>query len=894
MFAALVWLVLAQPGQGLSIDFTQKDQARKWRPAHDIQALEPTVDGLLVQVGGDDPYLIGPRLTPPGGNLPLLGTIRLKSTTGGTGQIFYFTDLNGTTERNSVRFEVPAGKWHTARVRLPALPWGTRFRLDPPGNGDCLFASIHLEARKDIRPPAWPLLPPDAPASDLPHRLASGKTTLRVGKGWDHWQLEQDSRLLARGHRAGLVGHQILRQGKPELEWIPITPESFDTQTDPQGNLITRGTLRDGDGCTWTLERKYCHGSEGSFHFSTRLRVDQPRKLVWLPALMAVAGTRKTDGTIDPDKSQALLAGVEYLENEPSSSQADINGPAHQRRVPDPLKLTMPLMAWHHDKQWVSVSWKENAFWTPLFDTPDRTLKTGGHLLGMILPGADPGARGDGDLFPFAGIPLPANQDILLEATVSAGTNDNVSGAIRHHMEQNPPPKISGAQALADYASLATLGWLESGLAGERGTFRHAVMGNLMGPQPAADAAWMLEWLASNQPGNPLAEWAAEFSAQAWSRVDPPGRFHAMVGHLREPVALFLGDRADLKAGMEQASKRCNQLLGRFEKDGVIRYRGNHPAELARTQPSLEANGLAARVVVDLLQAASASGETALLEKALTKVESLGRYRNTVPRGAQTWEVPLHTPDLLASAHMVEAYRLAFELTGNRQHLNQAMEWAWTGIPFIYLRNPAGGPVGEYATIAVLGATHYEAPVWIGLPVQWCGLVYADAIARLARHDPSGPWNQIASGITLSAMRQVYPKGTARQGLLPDSFSLRSQIRNPADINPGTLQPLAMRLLADTWTYDTIGVPGTAGRAWLVGPGKFQVSGSLDNKLEITFSPWRKAKPSLVLFGGEGWKDLNIQASSESQGPGVIPGSESRAAEVTGATRWQLTRRAPN
>ena len=91
-------------------------------------------------------------------------------------------------------------------------------------------------------------------------------------------------------------------------------------------------------------------------------------------------------------------------------------------------------MAWNHDKQWGSVSCKENAFWSPLFDTPDRTLKTGGHLLGMILPGADPGARGDGDLFPFAGIPLPANQDIMLEATVSAGTNDNVSGAIRHHL----------------------------------------------------------------------------------------------------------------------------------------------------------------------------------------------------------------------------------------------------------------------------------------------------------------------------------------------------------------------------------------------------------------------------------------------------------------------------
>lgn len=894
MLAALVWLVLAQPGQGLTIDFTQKDQARKWRPAHDIQALEPTGDGLLVRVRGDDPYLFGPRITPPGGNQPLLGTIRLKSTTGGTGQVFYFTDLNGTTERNSVRFEVPAGEWHTARIRLPALPWGTRFRLDPPGNGDCTFASIHLEARKDIQPPDWPPLPPDATPGDLPHHLSSGKTSLRVGKGWDHWQLEQGGRLLARGHRAGLIGHQIMRQGKPELEWMPLAPELFDTQKDPQGNLVTRGTWRDSDGCTWTLERKYNPGREGSLHFSTRLTVDQPRKLVWLPALMAVAGARKSDGSLDPDKSQALLAGVEYLDNEPSSSQADITGPAHQRRVPDPVKLTMPLMAWQRGNQWLAVSWKENAYWAPLFDTPDRTLKTGGHLLGLILPGADPGIRGDGDLFPFAGIPLPTNQDILLEATVSAGTGDNLTSAIRHHLGQNPPPVLADKPTLADYVELATLGWLESGLAGEPGTFRHAVMGNLMGPQPASDAAWMLEWLAANQPEKPLGKRASESSAQAWSRVAPAGRFHSMVGHLREPVALFLGEPTDLKAGMEQASGRFNQLLGRFEKDGVIRYRGNHPADLARTQNSREANGLAGRVVVDLLQAASVSGEAALLENALAKLDSLTRYRNTVPRGAQTWEVPLHTPDILASAHLVEAYRLAHELTGNRQYLEQAIEWAWTGVPFVYLRNPAGGPVGEYATIAVLGATHYEAPVWIGLPVQWCGLVYADAIGRLARHDPSGPWKQLASGITLSAMRQVYPKGTARQGLLPDSFSLRSQIRNPADINPGTLLPLAMRLLADAWTYDTVGVPGTEGKAWLVGPGKFQLSGSLGNQIEITFSPWRKAKPSLVLFGGEGWKGLNIQASEESQSPGVIPNSESRVAEVRGTARWQLTRQAPN
>ncbi len=890
MVAALVWLALAQPGQGLTIDFTQKAQALKWRPAHDIQAIEPTVGGLLVRVLGDDPYLIGPRITPPGGNQPLLGTIRLKSTTGGTGQIFYFTDLNGTTERNSVRFEVPAGDWHTARVRLPALPWGTRFRLDPPGNGDCIFASIHLEARKDLQLPVWPALPLDASPRDLTHQIENGEAVLRVGTGWDHWQLELGGRLLARGHRAGLVGHQIMVQGKPEVEWMPLSPDYFANQKDPEGNLTTKGTWKDRDGCLWTLERTYNRAKEGSFRFTTRLSVDQPRKLVWLPALMVVAGIRTTEGKLNPEKTQALLAGVEYLENEPSSSQADITGPAHQRRVPDPVKWTMPLMAWQQGKQWLSVSWKENPAWTPVFDTPDRTLKTGGHLLGMILPGSDPGIRGDGDLLPFAGIPIPAHQNILLEATLSAGTGENLSGAIRNHLKQHPLPKLATKPKLAEYAELATLGWLDSGLSGEAGTFRHAVMGNLMGPQPASDAAWMLEWLAKKQPDQELGKRALDYSAQAWSRVDRAGRYHSMVGHLREPVAVFLGDEADLRSGMEQASRRFNQLLSRFDQDGVIRYRGNHPADLARTQANHEANGLAARVLVDLLHAAAVSGESSLVEKALSKVGSLTRYRNTVPRGAQTWEVPLHTPDLLASAHLVEVYRLAHELTGDHRYLEQAIDWAWTGVPFIYLRAPTAGPIGEYSTIAVLGATHYEAPVWIGLPVQWCGLVYADAIARLARHDPTGPWKQLASGITLTAMQQVYPKGTTRQGLLPDSFSLRSQIRNPADINPGTLQPLAMRLLANAWTYDTVGIPGTKGQAWVVGPGQFQVTGNLENKLEVAFLPWREGKPSQVLFGGDGWRQLKIESSAPSPSPAAISGTESQATAVMEPTRWRISR----
>ena len=42
--------------------------------------------------------------------------------------------------------------------------------------------------------------------------------------------------------------------------------------------------------------------------------------------------------------------------------------------------------------------------------------------------------------------------------------------------------------------------------------------------------------------------------------------------------------------------------------------------------------------------------------------------------------------------------------------------------------------------------------VWLGLPVQWCGLVYADALYRLEPHDPKGPWKQLADGIAASGV----------------------------------------------------------------------------------------------------------------------------------------------
>ena len=58
------------------------------------------------------------------------------------------------------------------------------------------------------------------------------------------------------------------------------------------------------------------------------------------------------------------------------------------------------------------------------------------------------------------------------------------------------------------------------------------------------------------------------------------------------------------------------------------------------------------------------------------------------------------------------------------------------------------------------------------------------------------PGEELAEGIAASGILQTYPMDHPHHGLLPDSYNLLAQSRNPADINPGTLQPLALRLLA--------------------------------------------------------------------------------------------------
>lgn len=874
VLAALLLTAAAAGEEPLvDFDFTNPAVTRDWKALHDV-TIGQAADGMRLDIRGGDPYLAGPARNYPA-DRPLIVNLRITTATGGGGQLFFFQRT--TTEAESVRFSVPAGGPHDVTLFLPALKDGYRFRFDPPGqSGTCVLHRLTIRPRLNLAAPTWTLATLPTPDDAAP-RCRSGRLELPHGRGLGEFQVKWNNQLVATGHNRPQLGYLI--DGRPK--WLPLwTPRDVSVVQDKSVVRVV-ARFEDADGGKWMVEQSFAPSNSAAVTVSTkttgtvtttttttaspsadatsaaidvsvRLQCDRPRELIFFPHLLLLVG----HGTNGEKKNQGLLSGLEYLADEPSSSTADVEGPAALRRVPEFGKLTMPLMTVQHDKTFVALEWKSSPSLAALFDSPDRVFGTKSSVLGLIAPGTNPNERVDGELLPEVPLRVPAGEPGLsASATILVGDGATVVDAVRSYVARHPLPPlprhandktVGGARAGSDerdakrgdgdseqsrvesstrswprpeYVDDALFGWLDSPLR-EAGRFRHAV-GNGFQPQPAADAAWMVEWLAGLTEDAARRKTALDVSRLAWEQVAPGSEYHAMVGHLKQPVAGLVSDRT--AATVEQARQYARGLLGQFDADGIARY---HPPtrglDYSRTQPSREASGLAALPVARLLQAAAYAGDEQLIEAGVEKLRKLARYDNDVPRGAQTWEIPLHTPDILASAHMVQAYTLGYELTGAAELLERAKYWAWTGVPFVYLpsETPPAGRVGPYATIAVLGATQWQAPVWMGLPVQWCGLVYAESLVPLARLDPDGPWSRLIDGIALSGMQQIYPNGHPYRGLLPDSFDPKTQSRNPADINPGTLQPLALRALTGVPAYDFRALlgrrDGAAASRWLI------------------------------------------------------------------------------
>src|SRR5690606_29530815 len=129
------------------------------------------------------------------------------------------------------------------------------------------------------------------------------------------------------------------------------------------------------------------------------------------------------------------------------------------------------------------------------------------------------------------------------------------------------------------------------------------------------------------------------------------------------------------------------------------------------------ATGYTGSKVIPVLQYALVTGNAEAVTSVIKAADRCNSQRG--PEGAQTWELHLHVPDVLAAPYLINLNLGAYQLTGDSAYLEQAKKWAWTGLAFTFLWNPYYRPVMRYGTIPVFGVTFHDVQSWFGVIVHW-------------------------------------------------------------------------------------------------------------------------------------------------------------------------------
>ncbi len=774
-------------------------------------------DGVLhVSAFADDPYLHSPSLhdvvVAPGS---VVARLVARARGGGTGRWYWTTrEQPRWCEEQSAGFALAGdGEWREVQTFLPVTGTMLQLRLDPlDGAGSCDVEEI--EVWRAIRSP-WVVHSMERNGDQLRFDLGNegdAPLTVHVGEArvtippLDHRPLPVDvtSMLRVANQRHALLPIRLdcdgfaprfaspcwdqepRRMGSVTSEWrlhcgdlvVELAEDGsgawIHTERDAaDGNPTTvaliapllarvgsangppllpfeaasdgaaaraRVTVRDATHATWSARGAVVeltlHEGELFLDVSTEFEVEGP-----------------VVRTTSPGR-RALFCGLELLgTGESSSSTLDVETDAHLRYAPDPSAVTWPLMAEERDPRNVAVTWDRRDL-QPLFARPN---------LFDAVPGSRMALRGRGHYQVRVHLKPGALEDEIRWATELLLTP-------RPSTRDAPQPTRAAQSALC----------------------RAALAGPLRDSPDRGRG-----WGHCAEPSWPRAPYAS-FVSTLW-RIDgvlpaiPAGGALADGGsHLTDDAAWFLTGQA--QPWLEQRQQAADQLRAAQQTDGLWHDTG----PFSRGHFETTAIGLCAPKALALLDHYRCTNSTKARDAGYRALLAMERF--DLPRGAQTWELPLHAPDLLAAAYAVAAFVRGAELCGpsnpddvarRREWIAQARRWAILGLPFVYLWGDR--PIERYATIPAFAATNWTAPCWIGLPVQWCGVVYADALVKLAAHDATGPWRVIAKGILATGEAMQHPDGPL-VGCLPDAFRLADQVRVPASINPCALYDLRLAL----------------------------------------------------------------------------------------------------
>ena len=574
---------------------------------------------------------------------------------------------------------------------------------------------------------------------------------------------------------------RYLSDNNDQVGVLTITPKTFNLSGSSNGDstVILSDEIDDTAGGKWSFESRFTLSAEGNrIKTAYRLSCDQNRQLIHFQGPTIHAGEKNFGSS----KSSALFPGLEFLEeDEFSSSMRDCVAPIHNRLAPHPYKITIPLMAVEHKNTLVGLIWNGLQRWdhrhqqpSAVFSSPNSYQKQNNHLMGLFAPTTAKWVP-ENTLYATAPYPLAAKDRLSLRAEIVLDGQSTLLDIVDHWIDafgfpriQNPPREDLEELVLSRHALMKTV-WDS-----EKEQSQHCV-----------------GWPSSNMPGFATLLWydylvtqdptAKERALQIVQNIVKVSGSEGLISEsgchiLKWELPFYQGG---LLPAMDQLRLQSQELMANQSDDGSWGFQPSSEKIQTLGRAGQSVLGTEAVNAYKLLKYARIANDQVSLSAGLNALAFMEQFK--IPRGAQSWECPIHHPDILAAAYAVGAGVEAYLITQEEAFLEQASYWAKSGLPFLYFWYLPDRPAMQFASIPVFGTSFHTRP-WFGVPVQWCGLVYAYFLQHLAPHtDPF--WQQVAEGILVSAMRQQWTEGELK-GTYPDFLDNFCLDRKGPHLNP--------------------------------------------------------------------------------------------------------------
>ncbi len=489
-------------------------------------------------------------------------------------------------------------------------------------------------------------------------------------------------------------------------------------------------------------------------------------------------------------RDAGIFPGLEWVVgNEVTSSMLDVTTDAYLRYVPETTKVTVPAMSVYYQNAAVGLMWDPEFpnngathKLSAVYAVPERFAGKDASLMGLFAPSTPQYVPENGrearDDYPVgAGELVLMRSQIVLTCPADG-------------------PLVVQERWFDYYGIPENLGYPRGSLTEELKFTVDAFMTSL--------------WIPAEEQWEMYLEGGTTFDAQG----RPPSFMQALelgARHVNDPaLAAAYRDRYNvaLAAGagtvdytlpfyvgdpIQTVSNRLEAIGGYLASqwdDGSWRFDGNallnndEPASTLGPDGASEL-GTSAYRALQVLIYARLTADVAATEAGIRALENMATFE--VPRAAQVWEIPVHSPDILASAYAIRAFLEGYQITGRQDFLDEAVYWARTVLPFVYTWGQSEWDWMQYGSIPVFGATSYVGP-WFGRIVQWNGLETAYALLQLAPYDSTTDWDKIGTGILVSAMYQQ-ETSAAWKATYRDFFVTKDGSRGGPLINPSRFVP---------------------------------------------------------------------------------------------------------